>query len=131
MIATALFFGFSVTSWIKWTWFLISCVAFLGVFYVLWVTFLQENAAEREDVQANYRRNATILSALWTGYPLVLLIGTDGLGLVGSTASVALIAILDLASKVAFGLMVTASHAKTVDRDLAEHGAAPKVRMAA
>lgn len=124
MIATALFFGLSVTSWIKWTWFLISCVAFLGVFYVLWVSHLQESAAEREDIQANYRRNATALSALWTGYPLVLLISTDGLGLIGSTASTALIAILDLASKVGFGLMATSSHAKTVDRDLAEHGAA-------
>ena len=131
MIATALFFGFSVTSWIKWTWFLISCIAFLGVFYVLWVTFLQENAAEREDVQANYRRDAAVLSALWFAYPVVLLFGNDGLGVLGPTASVALIAILDLVSKVAFGLMVTASHAKAVDRDLAERGGAPKVRMAA
>ena len=131
MVATALFFGLSVTSWIKWTWFLISCIAFLGVFYVLWVAFMQENAAEREDIKANYRRSATVLSALWTGYPLVLLIGTDGLGLIGSTASTALIAVLDLASKVGFGLMVTFSHAKAVDRDLAEHGATRKVRMAA
>ena len=131
MIATALFFGLSVTSWIKWTWFLISCVAFLGVFYVLWVSYTQEVAAEREDVQANYRRNATILSALWAAYPVVLLIGNDGLGWIGSAGSVFLIAVLDLASKVAFGLMVTFSHTKTVDRDLSERGGSPKVRMAA
>lgn len=131
MIATALFFGLSVTSWIKWTWFLISCVAFLGVFYVLWVSYVQEVEAERDDIKANYRRNASILSVLWIGYPLILLVGTDGLGVVGSTTSTALIAILDLTSKVGFGLMVTASHAKTVDRDLAGHGAPEKVRMAA
>ena len=131
MIATALFFGLSVTSWIKWTWFLISCVAFLGVFYVLWVSYMQEVKAERADVQANYRRNATILSVLWTGYPLILLIGTDGLGVIGSAASTAVIAILDLTAKVGFGLMVTTSHAKTVDRDLAEHDAPRRVRVPA
>lgn len=131
MILTALFFGLSVTSWIKWTWFLISCVAFLGVFYVLWVSLREENAAEREDTQANYRRNATILTALWTAYPVILLVSTDGLGVIGPTAGVALIAILDLVSKVGYGLMATASHTKSVDRNLAEHGGAPTVRMAA
>ena len=119
MILTALFFGLSVTSWIKWTWFLISCAAFGGVFYVLWVSLLRENATERGDVQASYRRNAAVLSVLWPLYPLVLLVGTNGLGVIGSTASVALIAILNLVFKVGFGLIVTASHAKAVDRDLA------------
>ncbi len=131
MVATALFFGFSVISWIKWTWFLISCVAFLGVYYVLWVSYMQEVTAEREDVQSNYRRNATILSVLWGAYPVVLLIGSDGLGWIGSAGSVFLIAVLDITAKVAFGLMVTFSHAKTVDRDLAEHDAPRKVRVAA
>ena len=131
MVATALFFGLSVTSWIKWTWFLISCIAFLGVFYVLWVSYLQENAAERADVQASYRRNAAVLSVLWTGYPLILLVDTDGLNIISPTASVALIAVLDLMSKVGFGLMVTFDHAKTVDRDLAEGGSGQKVRLAA
>lgn len=131
MVATALFFGLSVTSWIKWTWFLISCIAFLGVFYVLWVSYIETSAAERADVQANYRRSAAVLSVLWTGYPLILLVGTDGLGVIGPKATVALIAVLDLASKVGFGLMVTFDHAKTVDRDLAEHGGARPVRLAA
>lgn len=131
MVATALFFGLSVTSWIKWTWFLISCVAFLGVYYVLWVSYTQDVAAEREDVQANYRRNATILSALWAAYPVVLLIGNDGLGWIGAAGSVFLIAVLDITAKVAYGLLATLSHTKSVDRDLAEPGGTPKVRMAA
>ena len=62
---------------------------------------------------------------------MVLLVGNDGLGILGATASVALIAMLDLVSKVAFGLMVTVSHARTVDRDLAERGGVQQVRMAA
>ena len=131
MVATALFFGLSVTSWIKWTWFLVSCIAFTGVFYVLWVSYMEEAAAERADVQASYRRSAAVLSVLWTGYPLVLLVSEDGLGVISPAASVALIAVLDLASKVGFGLMVTFDHAKLVNRDLAEHGTAPTVRLTA
>ena len=33
MIGTAFAFGASVVVWIKWTWFIVSCVAFLGVYY--------------------------------------------------------------------------------------------------
>ena len=122
MIATALFFGLSVTLWIKWTWFLISCVAFLGVFYVLWVSYVQAVALERADVQANYRRNAAILSVLWVAYPVILLVDTDGLGLIGATTGVALIAILDVVSKVAYGLIATVGETKAVDGELAEPG---------
>lgn len=118
MILTALFFGLSDVAWIKWTWFLISCVAFLAVFYVIWVSLLGENAAEREDVQGAYRRNASILSVLWLIYPLVLAVSTDGLGWIGSATGVALIAVLDLVSKVGYGLMTVGSHARIVDRDL-------------
>ena len=44
MILTALFFGASEVAWIKWTWFIVSCAAFLGVYYVIWVSQMQANA---------------------------------------------------------------------------------------
>ena len=97
MIATAPFFGLSTTSWIKWTWYLISCGAFLTVYYVIWGPLKQENAKEREDVRSVFTRNATILSVVWLIYPLVLLVGTDGLKLVDPTITTAAIVILDLA----------------------------------
>ncbi len=50
MILTALFFGASPEPWIKWTWFLISCGAFLAVYYVIWGPLREENRKEREDV---------------------------------------------------------------------------------
>ena len=64
MILTALFFGLSEVAWIKWTWFLVSCVAFLAVYYVMWLPLLQEAASESAAVQADYRRNAAILSVV-------------------------------------------------------------------
>ncbi len=131
MILTALFFGASEVAWIKWTWFLISCVAFLGVYYVIWVSQMQANALERDDVRANYRRDATILSVLWLIYPVILAVSPDGLNWVGDTAGVLGIAILDVLSKVVYGVMTVASDSKTTERDLAESDRPAPLRKAA
>lgn len=131
MIFTALFFGASEVPWIKWTWFLVSCIAFLGVYYVIWVSHMQANALERDDVQATYRRNAVILSVLWLIYPLILAVAPDGLNYIGDSASVLSIAILDVVAKVVYGLMTVASDAKMTERDLAEAGRTAPLRKAA
>lgn len=131
MILTALFFGLSVVPWIKWTWFVISCAAFLGVYYVIWVSLMRENAAERDDVRATYRRNASFLSVVWLLYPVVLFFSTDGTGIFGTAASVGCIAVLDLIAKVVFGFMSVGTNTKIVDRDLAERPAQPAMRRAA
>jgi len=131
MILTALFFGMSEVAWIKWTWFIISCAAFLGVFYVIWVSQMQANALERDDVRTSYRRNASILTVLWLVYPVILALAPDGLNYIGDTLSVLLIAIIDVVSKVVYGLMTVASDAKTTERDLAEAGRPTTLRAAA
>ncbi len=118
MILTSLFFGASEVVWVKWTWFLISCVAFLAVYYVIWGPMLAENRKERAEVQSDYRRNAAILSVLWLIYPLILAVSTDGLAMISSAAGVALIAIIDLVSKVVYGLTSVVSTTKLTDEDV-------------
>ena len=131
MVLTAMFFGASEVLWIKWTWFAISCIAFLFVYYVIWVSLLQANAGEREDVRSGYRRDAMILSVLWLIYPVLLLLSPDGLYSISSTAGIASIAILDVVSKVAYGLMTVVSDARVTERDLAETRSRPAaVRLA-
>ncbi len=125
MIVTALFFGASETPWIKWTWFAVSCVAFLAVYYVMWMPLLQENRHEEKQAQSDYVKSAAMLSVLWFLYPLILAASTDGLGVISSTAGVALIAIVDFVSKVVYGLYTTLSTARLVDQDLA----APPARV--
>lgn len=61
-------------------------------------------------------------------YPVILLIDPEGLNWIGSTASVACIAILDLAAKVAYGLLSTMLHAKIADADVAD-GADPRTSL--
>ena len=120
MILTALFFGASEIAALKWLWFLISCIAFLGVYYVIWVSAMQANQAERADVRETYRRDALLLSVVWLIYPLILAVSPDGLGIVSDAFGVFVIAVLDVLAKVVFGLMSVRSDAAIVSRDLGE-----------
>ena len=131
MIVTAFLFAVTDDAPVKWTWFIISCAAFLAVFYVMWGPMLRENASERPSVQADYRRNAALLSVLWTLYPIILFFDTDGLELVSPALGVALIAIIDLVSKVAYGLLAVAGTKKLIAEDLAAGPATSRVRAAA
>ncbi len=120
MIVTAFAFGASEAGWMKWTWFIVSCAAFLGVYFVIWVSQMQANSLERDDIRSTYRRNATILSVLWFIYPIILAVAPDGLNVVSDAFSVLVIAILDVLAKVVYGLMAVASDGKATERDLAE-----------
>ena len=120
MIAAAFAFGASETGAVKWIWFTISCVAFLGVYYVIWGPQMQANALERDDVRSAYKRHTAILTALWLVYPIVLAVAPDGANTISDAASVLAIAIVDVASKVVYGLLTIASDKITTDRDLAE-----------
>ena len=131
MIVTAFLFAATDYPPLKWTWFIVSCVAFLAVFYVMWVPLLRENQAERPAVQADYRRNAALLSVLWALYPIILIFDTDGLGLISPAFGVALIAIIDLVSKVVYGLLAVRSSQKLVDEDLTADAAGRRMREAA
>ena len=133
MIVTAFAFGASEVPAVKWTWFIVSCVAFLAVYYVIFVPHMRANAAERADTRDTYKRNAVILSVLWLLYPVVLAVAPDGARLIGDAAAVLAIAVLDVVSKVAYGLMAVASDTKATDKDLAEDptvGAVPLRRVA-
>ena len=119
MIVTAFAFGASEIAWVKWIWFAISCVAFLGVYYVIWGPQMQANALERDDIRASYKRHAAILTALWLIYPIVLALAPDGANLLSDPMSVLAIAIVDVVSKVVYGLMTIAADKSATDRDLA------------
>ena len=120
MIITAFLFGAIDITWIKWTWFLVSCIAFLPIYYVMWGPLREQNRLETGEVQSSYLRNAGALSVLWFIYPVLLALSTDGLGVLTDAAGVALIMILDVTSKVAYGLMATVSMGKIVSNEGSE-----------
>ncbi len=119
MIMTSFFFGAIDIGWMKWTWFAISTAAFLAVYYVIWVPLLEQSRFETSEVQSNYKRDAVLLSVLWFIYPILLALSTDGLGVLDDATGVALIMILDLVSKVAYGLLATISAGRIVTNEQA------------
>ena len=123
MILTAFIFAASETDWTKWTWFIISCAAFVAIYYVIWMPQLRASDNERDDVRSSYRRSAMILSVLWFLYPWVLLVSPDGLNVISDAWGVLLIAILDVLSKVVYGFTSIADDSAATDRDLTETGA--------
>ncbi len=131
MIVTGFMFSASEVAWMRWTWFIVSCAAFIGVYYVIWVSLLQANATEHDDTRSTYRRNAAMLSVLWLIYPVIVAVAPDGMGLIGDVASVLGIAVLDVAAKVVYGFIAVLADTKATDRDLAEGTGHASLRMAA
>lgn len=107
MILAGLMAGYSPTSSAdKWIWFLVSCGAFLAVYWVIWGPLRAE--AERAGNGITYKRNAAILSFLWLLYPVVFIFGTDGLLIITPALSALCFTVLDLVSKVGYGILCTA-----------------------
>lgn len=118
MIVTGLFFGASQVPFIKWVWYAASCVAFLAVLWVLWAPLLEEARARDQVRRDVYVRNAGLLTVLWLVYPVLVLLGPDGLGLLAPTSATAGITILDLAAKVAYGLFAMVGSKAITSADL-------------
>jgi len=118
MIVTGLFFGASQDPFIKWVWYIASCIAFLAVLWVLFGPLMQE-ARGRDQVRRDaYVRNTIVLTVLWLIYPVLVLTGPDGLGILGSTPATAGLTVLDLTAKVAYGIMAMVGSRAVTTADL-------------
>ena len=100
----------------KWVWYLWSCAAFVGVLYLLWVP-LRNIAAERGQAIAQaYGKNITFLTVIWFLYPVVFLIGPEGLKMITDPTSVWAILVMDVVAKVVYAFYA----AGNLDRALGE-----------
>ena len=117
MIVTGLISALSETPLAKWVWYIWSCVAFVGVLYLLWVP-LRAMAVERGvELGAAYKKNATFLTLIWFLYPIVFLIGPEGLKIITDTTSVWAIVVMDIVAKVIYAFYA----AKNLDHALRVH----------
>ena len=121
MILAGLFFGMSVDPFAKWMWFIVSCVAFLAVYYILFGAMRKEASARDSERSSAYNRNVLILSCLWLLYPVFVFFGPDGIYAWSATFTTAAIVILDLTSKVVYGFIAMGGSRKITDGDLARN----------
>lgn len=119
MILTGLFYGLSDATGPKWTWYLISCGAFLAVYATLFGPLRREARARDAVRSATYARNLTLLAALWLLYPVVDLLGDNGLRVWGPVVTTGVLTVLDLAAKVVYGFVATAGTKRITEHDLA------------
>jgi len=106
MIVTGLLATLSEDEGVRYTWFVISCGAFLAVVWLIFGPVMREARAQPGGAAALYRRLTSTLAALWFIYPVLWLLGTEGTGTIGLTTEVAIFAVVDLAAKVGFGLLL-------------------------
>ena len=125
MIVTGLFFALSDDPVAKWTWYLTSCVAFLAVYYILLVPLRREAQARDEARSQAYARNMPMLGVLWLLYPIVVVLGPDGLGTWSPVLATACITVLDLVAKVGYGFIAAAGSKAITDADLRATPALP------
>ncbi len=124
MIVTGLFFGLSQAPFIKWVWYGASCVAFLAVLWALFVPLMEEARARDQVRRDAYVRNAILLTVLWVLYPVIVLLGPDGTGLlgpnslIGPTVATAALTVLDLVAKVGYGVLAMFGSKAVASADL-------------
>jgi bacteriorhodopsin len=106
MIITGLAGSLSREHHTRWVWYVISCAFFLVVLYMI-AGPIRAAAAERSaEHAALYTKLLGILTVLWFVYPIIWAVGTEGADKVGLSTEVAIFAIVDLAAKVGFGILL-------------------------
>jgi len=117
MVEAGLISSLAAAPLVKWVWYAWSCAAFLGVLYLLWGP-LRAMAVERGPaLGAAYGKNVTFLTVIWFLYPIVFLIGPEGLKVITDPASVWAILIMDIIAKVAYAFYA----ASNLEKALHEH----------
>ena len=124
MIVTGLVGALSETMLARYTWWLISTIAMIVVLYFL-ATSLRSAAKQRsEEVQSTFNTLTVLTLVLWTAYPILWILGTEGAGVVGLGVETLAFMVLDVSAKVGFGLILLRSRAILGDTDAPEPSAA-------
>ncbi|WP_162224357.1 bacteriorhodopsin [Halorussus amylolyticus] len=85
--------------------YLVGCVAYLGLLYLLLVTLPAQAADHGNRVVAVFTKLRNLTVVLWTIYPVVWILGPLGFGLLQVETDAMVVAYLDLISKVGFVVM--------------------------
>ncbi len=117
MIIAGLISALSPSGLGKLIWYLWSCVAFLGVLYILWVPLMKHSVDQGGGIDTAYKKNVTFLSVIWFLYPIVFGIGPEGLKIVDTAAVVWAILVLDIVAKVVYAFYAAGNLDKAIPVD--------------
>ena len=106
MILTGLLAGYRSSESSRIFWFVVSTVAMIVLLYLIATRLFSEAARQGGAAQQVFRTLAYLTLVLWSLYPVVWLLGTEGFGTVGSTTEVFLFLVLDILAKIGFGFLL-------------------------
>ncbi len=112
MIVTGLVAGWTDDPTLKWWFYALSCLSFIAIYGLLWGPF--KRLSESSPDGKKYVKKAAVLSIVWFAYPIVFIIGQEGLRLWSPLYDAILFTCLDLIAKVLYGLWAV-SMVKTTD----------------
>lgn len=126
MILTGFVAGLTDSPSLKWSFYFCSWMGFLAVYALLFGPYRKLTATGPHG--ADYMKKAVVLSGLWLAYPIVFLLGQEGLRLWSPIWDAVFFTILDLLAKVVYGLWAVgmakkSSAALPADLDVAQTAA--------
>jgi bacteriorhodopsin len=102
MIVTGLVAGWTDDPTLKWWFYALSCLSFVAIYGLLWGPF--KRLSESSPDGSKYVKKAAVLSIVWLAYPVVFIIGQEGLRLWSPLYDAIFFTCLDLIAKVLYGL---------------------------
>jgi bacteriorhodopsin len=108
MIGTGLIAGLTAGNE-RYIWFSVSSLAFIAIVGILLRQFVAMARQKGPDVARTFTRLAGLTIVLWSLYPIIWILGTEGTSTVSLTTEVAMFAIIDLLAKIGFGLVLLTS----------------------
>lgn len=106
MILTGLLAGSRESAAGRGFWFIVSTVAFVVLIYLIVTQLFAAARNASENAKGLFSTLAYLTVVLWSLYPIVWLLGTEGFGAVGTGTEVFLFLILDFLAKIAFGILL-------------------------
>jgi bacteriorhodopsin len=106
MILTGLWAGATVNPVGMGLLFIISTASMIVLLYLIVTRLFSAAADQPSAVQQVFRTLAVVTVVLWSLYPVVWVLGTEGVGAVGLSTEVFLFLVLDLLAKVGFGFLL-------------------------
>ncbi|HTL87865.1 MAG TPA: bacteriorhodopsin [Leptolyngbya sp.] len=94
---------------INYLWYVISCGAFLAIIASLFTEFSATARRRSPKVNSLFQKLRNILVVLWIAYPIVWILGAEGLRVIDVGVETACYAILDLCAKVGFGFVLVSA----------------------
>ena len=90
-------------------WYIISCGAFIAILASLLTEFTASAARRNVRVNNLFLKLRNYLIVLWICYPIVWLLGAEAFKIIPTGVEVIIYAIIDIAAKVGFGLILTSA----------------------